>query len=494
MPELIDTPEKNTNPPLTFQFGEEMFLEEAGFSFRPIKGFELEVDESVYMYSEDGNVEISMIGGELDSETTIAELNDELAADFMENFDEFSLAEAGKDNIQSITGFLNKIHFNNAEEEGIGLALICSPHINQFFFLLVISSAEHWAQTGEKIFTALKPHIHFHSQFKPITPVIQNEEHPDLTIEVYEAISSEEDMVVTIEKGDISLLMAARTAIKNDQISITEIHAPDGQLLYRYNPTSGEFDSTITKHPLTSKNGELCLFLPALHYQSLEIGDYQFSFTTKSEINLLETQVIIRHAEEIALQKLDLNLWMALDDYRFNDQNYVTHFESKLRESLAKQLAPLEITPGTIDCFHPAPDELESFACINLDTEDLEDCSYMIAKSVENSRALNVALVERITHGNPPVDAPVNAICSGSPGMILSPVSPHACILVNYSPFEDDFSALARTIIEQLVVFSGVKIDLLSEQTHDASPGLSMGLTDEEITRLRSHPLFYADN
>ncbi len=493
MPEPTNTPNQNTNPPLTIQFGEEMFLEEAGFSFRPIKGFELEVDGSVYMYSEDGNVEISIIGGELDNETTITELNDKLAAEFMGNFDEFSLIEAGKDTIQGITGFLNKIHFNNAEEEGIGRALICSPHINQFFFLLVISSAEHWEQIGDRVFSALKPHFRFHPQFKPVPTITQSDEHPDLTIEVYEAITSEEDIIVTIEKADISLLMAARTAIKNAEISIIEIQAPDGQILYQYNPISGEFDSIITNHPLTSKNGELCLYMPTHNHQSLQIGDYQFSFAITSGMPLLDTQVIIRHGGVFDRQNLDLNLWLALENVNFNDQDNLTHFEIKLRESLTEQLAPLKITPGSIKCFHPAPDELATFASVNLDT-DLTDCSYMITESIENGRALNVALVERITQGNPPVDAPVNAVCSGSPGMILSPASPHACILVNYSPFEDDFSALAKTIIEQLVVFCGIKEDLLSTHPLDANPGLSMGLTNEEEWRLRNHPLFYADS
>ncbi len=493
MPEPIQTPDHPTNPPLTIQFGEERFIEEAGFSFHPIEGFELEVDGSVYMYSEDGNVEVSMVGGELDNETTIAELNDQLAGDFMENFDEFSLIQAGKDTIQGITGFLNQIRFNNAEEEGIGRALICSPHINQFFFLLVISSAEHWDQIGDKVFTALKQQVHFHPQFRPAATITQIEEHPDLTIEIYEAVTPDEDLVVTLERGDISLLMAVRTELITDDVSITQIHAPDGQLLYQYNPITGEFDSAIITHPLTSKNGELCFYMPASDHQSLEIGGYQFSFATKSGMPLLETQVIIRQAQGLDLQKLDLNIWLALENERFNHQDTRKNFETSLRESLTEQLAPLKIIPGSLDCFHPAPDELTAFACVNLDT-DLVDCSYMILKSVENSRALNIALVDRITQGYPPVDAPVNAVCSGSPGMILSPASPHACIIVNYSSFEDDFSALAKTIIEQLVVFSGVKQDFFIPQAHDADPALPLGLSQEAFERLRSHPLFYLDS
>jgi len=490
MPETTNTPKQNPTPPQDPQFGEEMILEEAGFSFRPILGFELEVDGSVYMYSDDGNLEISMIGGELDYDTSVAELNDQLAAEFMENFDEFSLTEAGKDTIQGITGFLNEIRFLNAEEEGLGRALICSPHINQFFFLLVISSAEYWEQIGHNVFSALKAHIHFHSQFKPVTMPTEDDVYPDLSIEVYESITSDEDMVVTIEREDISLLIAARTSILNDEIVITKVHAPGNQILYHYDPVSGDFTSTIANQPLISSNGEVCLFLPFSNQPSLDVGDYQFSFATRSGMPLQETQIIIRRGQRLDLQKLDLNLWLAMENERLNDQEYLLQFETKLRKALTEQLAPLNITPGRIECFHPAPDELAAFSCVNIDY-DLADCSYMITESVENGRALNVALVERITQGEPPVDASVNAISTGSPGMILSPVSPHACILVNYASFEDDFSALAQTIIEQLVVFSGVIHHPVNFQSQNTQPNEPL-VIKPEMELLRRHPIFYS--
>lgn len=227
MPDPNCTSDNQTNPEIVLQFGEEMILEEAGFSFRPIIGFELEVDGSVYMYSDDGNLEISLVGGEIDNQTSITELNDQLAADFMVNFDQFELIEAGKNTIQGITGFLNEIHFVNAEEEGFGKALICSPHINQFFFLLVISSAEYWLNQGQEVFSALKSQIHFHPQFNPAGTIIERDVHTDLTIETYESITSEEDIVITIEKGDLSLLMAARATAIHDEISLIEICAPD---------------------------------------------------------------------------------------------------------------------------------------------------------------------------------------------------------------------------------------------------------------------------
>ncbi|NLN70009.1 MAG: hypothetical protein GX142_04395 [Chloroflexi bacterium] len=51
----------------------------------------------------------------------------------------------------------------------------------------------------------------------------------------------------------------------------------------------------------------------------------------------------------------------------------------------------MKITPGRIETYHPAPDELPAFACINVET-DLADCSYMIAESIEDGRILNVGL------------------------------------------------------------------------------------------------------
>jgi hypothetical protein len=464
-------------------FGDEMFIEEAGFSFRPIAGFELEVDNSVYMYSEDGNLEVCMIGGELENQTSLAELNDELAADFMANFDEFVLTEAGKDTVQGITGLVNDIRFTNAEEEGLGKALICSPHINQFFFMLVIASAEHWLNQGQEIFSAAKSQIHFHPKFKPTANTPEVDKHPDLTIETYDSIVPEENLLVTIVRGDISLLLAARTSTIQDEIALIEIVAPGDQLLYHYNPGSGEFFSEIANQPILSSHGEVCLLLPFPSQQTMQIGNYRFAFATKSGSTLQEVQVIIRQGRALSLQKLDLNLWLALEDETFNEPEYLAEFEANLRSALKEHLASMNMAPGKIETYHPAPDELATFACINLDS-DLADCSYMIAESVDNGRALNIGLVDRFTRGDPASEAEMSAVSSGSPGMILSPVSPHACILVNYSVFKDDFSALANAIIKQLVAFCG-----LAPETAAADQPLA--LNHDLIWRLRHHPIFY---
>jgi hypothetical protein len=194
--------------------------------------------------------------------------------------------------------------------------------------------------------------------------------------------------------------------------------------------------------------------------------------------------VIIRHTQALDRQKVDLNLWMALENERFNDMNYLEQFEGHLRAALIEHLQPMNLAPGSIEYDHPAPDELSTFACINLDT-DLDDISYMIAESVENTRALNVGLVDRFIQGNPPIDADVIAVSSGSPGMILSPVSPHACILVNYSAIEEDYAALAQVLIEQLIVFSGVAGPC-------TQPEQPQGVNQEIAWRLRRHPIFYS--
>lgn len=460
-----------------------MFIEKAGFSFRPITGFELEVNSSVYMYSDDGNLEICMIGGELENQTSLSELNDELAADFMINFDEFKLNEAGKDTVQEITGLVNEIRFINAEEEGLGKTLICSPHINQFFFMLVIASAEHWLNQGQAIFSAAKSQVHFHPKFKPTISTLEVDKHPDLTIETYDAILPEENLLVTIHRGDISLLLSARTSIIQDEIALTEIVAPGNQCLYRYNPDSSEFSSDFVEKPILSTFGELCVLLPFHNQQAFQIGNYRFAFATHSGNPLQEVQVIIRKGRALDLQKVDLNLWMALEDEFFYEPENLAKFEAKLRSELKVQLAPMMLAPGKIETSHPAHDELASFTCINPDT-DLPDCSYMIAESVENGRALNIGLVDRFTRGVPPIDAETAAVSCGAPGMILSPVSPHACILVNYSAFTNEISALAKAIVEQLVVFCGLP-------PHPVPAEQPLALNPDLVWRLRQHPIFY---
>lgn len=484
MSETMSTSGQNLVSKFDLKFGEEIEIAGSGFSFHPIEGFNLEIDGSVYMYSEDGNLEISLCGGELKDRDSIAELNDELAEKFLEDVENFELIESGTDNIQRITGFLNEIRFTNTEGEGFGRALICSPYINQYFFIMVIASGEYWQKQGPQVFEALKSRIHFHSQFKPDIGEQKIDKHPDLTIESFEMIAPEEDFLLTIEKGDVSLLLAARLYTTDDVVAITRINAPDGKQIYQYEPISGEFSSTICSQPLRGDHGEVCFFFPRANQQSLHPGDYRFTFATETGITTQEVQVIIRAGRALDLQTLDFNFWLAVEHGRFNDPNYLSQFEEDIYQALKHQLTPFNFAPGRIECLHPAPDELETFAVINLDT-DLADCSYMIAESVNNGRALNIGLVEQMTQGDPPMITDVRAVSCGSPGMILAPASPHACILVRWPAFEDDIDGLANSVIEQLIVFSGID----TQDTQQENQPLT--LNREIAWRLRRHPIFY---
>jgi len=479
--------DSNQKPPAVndLQFGEEIEVEAAGFSFSPIKGFELEINGGVYMYSDDGNLEISLSGGALSDAASIAELNDRLAAEFMEDVDDYKITESGTDTIQGVTGFLNEIIYYNAEEQGIGRAFICSPYLNQYFFILVISSADYRHGQGQALFTAIKNQIHFHQQFKPETIEKEIKAHPDLTIETYTAIPLDDELILSIEKGDVSLLLAARSQMPNETIAISAITAPGEKQLYHYDPVSGAFSSSICTQPLTSEDGEVCLFYPRSSQQALVPGEYRFSFTTETGSKVQEVQVIIRSGRALDLQWVDLNFWIATDHVWIYDSNNLDQFEVNIKESIRQKLAPFNLAPGKIECFYPAPDELESFKEVNLD-EDLADCSYMIAESVNTTRALNIGLVDRLTTGNPPIDAEVRAVSTGSPGMLLSASSPHACIVVRWSAGSDTIDALADAIIQQLIIFSGIELEGIGQPEHQPQV-----MNREVAWRMRRHPLFY---
>jgi hypothetical protein len=468
-----------------FSFGEMIEIEEAGFSFQPIQGFELEIDGSVYMYSEDGNLEISLVGGKLLEDASIADLNDTLAMEFMAAFDEAHLNAAGTDSVQDITGFLDAIHFVHAEEEGLGQSLICSPYLNQYFFLLVISSVEHWQSHGRPIFEALKEHIRFHPQFKPDIQPTQPVEHPDLTVETYEHVALDEELVLKMEKGDISLLMAARSLSPEAVISLVEIKGPRGEIMYQFDPETGDFDSSLLKRPMQGNHGEVCVYLPQRNARALRPGEYRFSFASQDHNPLQEIQVILRSDRIVDHQQMDTNIWLALREAHFADPVFLADFQKQIREALNQHLLPVNLSAGRVELLQPAPDELDSFATVNIDTE-LADCSYMIAESASNGRALHIGLVEQLTTGEADRIAYVNAISSGSPGMILSPVSPHACILVAWPFFKENIHALADAIIQQMIVFSGIETD----PPEPDSP-IPPRLTHDIAWCLRRHPLFY---
>jgi hypothetical protein len=467
------------------QFGESIPMTPCGFSFQPIIGLEIEIDETVYMYSDDGNLEISLMGGELEDKASIAEINDALAADLLGKVDRFELVAAGTDTIQGVRGFLNEVYYTNAGEDGVGRALICSPHLNQYFFMLVIASADFWDVQGQFIYDMLKSTIQFHPQFLPDDIQKNSSDFSDLSIDTFEAVSPEEDFCLAIERGDISFLLAARSYSEEDHVAVTQITAPDGKKLYDFDPETGEFSSLICKNPFQGENGEVSIFFPRDNQNTLTPGEYCFSFTTQSGSGLQELHVILRSGRPNELQALDLNFWLAVDDECFYKQENLEQFENKIYNALKERMLLYNMMPGEINFFHPAQDELEAFSSINIKT-DLADCSYMISENVDNNRALNIGLVNQITGDDPENETDLKAVSSGSPGMIMVPNSPHSCVLFKWQAFKDDIPAFADAILEQLIIFSGI-------DTRDAQSGEEQGLRlNHEIAwRIHRHPIFY---
>ena len=471
--------------PFPRHFSEPIEMEDLGFTFSPISEFEMEIDGSVYMYSEDVSFEVYLMGGRLTDDASIAELNNLLTSEIMENVDHFELSEIGTDTLQGTTGFLNEIRFFNVEEEGMGRGLICSPFINQFFFLIVLASKADWQRYGPALFLAIKSKIRFHPQFKTSTSERLTEKHPDLTMETCENIAIDEDFVLTIKKGDGSFLLAARTNSPQDSVWISDITAPDGSHLYHYDPETGEILSALWKYPLACDQGEVCLFFPPSTSPSLVAGNYNFNFATKSGSPIEEVQVIIRSGRALELQKFDINFWAAVDGRPFNDAESSVEFQEQIFQALEQQLSSHKLAPGQIELFQPAPDELIAFKSLNTET-DLSDCSYMVVETVNNHRALNIALVEEIINNNPTSPMDVKAVSAGSPGMLLSNDSPHACIIIEWTAFQNDLNRLAKVIVEQLILFCGIDLEG-ADQGDDQHPILN----HETAWRLRRHPVFY---
>jgi hypothetical protein len=182
------------------------------------------------------------------------------------------------------------------------------------------------------------------------------------------------------------------------------------------------------------------------------------------------------------MQTFDLNLWIAVDDETFNTEDQSESFIAELTKILIKRLSPLNLIPGKVNVFHAAPDELETFSTLLVES-DLADCSYMIVETVNKIRALNLGLVQQLTAAD---GTSLSAVSAGDPGMILSHTTPHGCILAAWPAFEGDISHLADALIEQLVVFCGIDLEGTGQVE-----GQPLTLNREIAWRLRRHPLFY---
>ncbi|MDW7753531.1 MAG: hypothetical protein SCH68_00010 [Brevefilum sp.] len=485
MSDINENSQQDQHSIKTLRFGDEITMTQCGFSFQPVLDLELEIDDRVYMYSDDGNLEISLLGGGLKDNSSIAEINDSLAAELLGNVDRFELIEAGTDAIQDVRGFLNEIYYQDAGEEGIGRAFICSPHINQYFFLLIIASVDYWQNYGQGIFDQFKGKIQFHPQFSANANRESRPSFADLTLETFETVEPGEDFLLTIQKGDISILLAALADTQTGNVSVTQINTPDGTQLYHYDPATGEFASQIFNKPLIGDHGEVCVYLPRDNQNPLMPGQYAFSFETGSGAGLDQVQVIIRSGRAVEMQTLDINFWLAIEDDRFYDQDDLGDLAKEIIKSLEGKMLSFNLKPGKIEFFHPAMDELEAFTSINLQT-DLADCSYMILESITNTRALNIGLVNQIFDGDPDVEDTITSISSGSPGMIMASASPHSCILLEWPAYKDNLAKFADAIIEQLIIYSG--IDTRGTQSQDSG---GLHLNHEIAWRIRRHPLFY---
>ncbi len=483
MPEGNENSQNLPLPNTDLKFEAEIQIEEAGFSFCPISGFELELDGAVYMYSEDGNLEISLMGGKLDNEISIAEYNNELAEAFMESFDSFELIEAGTDTIQDVTGFIDNINFSHAGEIGAGKTLICSPHYNQFFFMLIIATKDYWEQKGHKIFDALKEKIHFHPQFTSETEDETEEKHPDLTVETYERLSIEDDFLLNIEESDQSILLTAHTLSPTGSLWLSEVNLQNGKQLYHFDPARDMFKSLMSRSPYRSEHGELCIYWPQDKNRRLEIGTYAFTFDTQDD-DLQEIHVIIRSGPIRPQQYLDINIWLASEDPAFEDSDFLDAYDKKIRQAIQPKLAATGLILGQVRYVHPAPDEISTFSHINIQT-DFTDCSYMIAESISNGRALNVGLVDSLTQPKDESTEEILSFSTGRPGTILAPESPNACILLNWQALKDKEDRMAELLIMELVRFCGIE-----NQAQHTTPD-KMSLAPNTVWALHRHPIFY---
>ncbi len=257
---------------------------------------------------------------------------------------------------------------------------------------------------------------------------------------------------------------------------------PGGQTLYQYDSQTGHLESNFCSKPIVGEHGELCFFYPRVNNQALQPGDYRFSFETAEDTDLEEIHVIIRSGRALDAQAIDLNFWVAVADERFNDPGKTDAFFTAIREGLNHFITPLSLKCGKINLIQAAPDELATFSTIHVE-KDLADCSYMIADSISNPRALNVGILQSIQQGEGDETTELEAISSGIPGMIMTPASPHACVLLSWSALSGDLKRLVQALIEQLVNFSGIDNPL--------EKGQALTLNREIAWRLRRHPLFY---
>lgn len=162
----ILTPTSTSSTPISITLGELQSIDEGGFSFQPLLGFDSRSNEGqVTLFNQNGDIVFSLTGVQVRSYGQLVQVFSSFLSQVGESFEEFTTEENFPITIDDSPGIGVNIHGMLVDEPVNGQVVVVAPNESQLFFAIALttgnSDEQTWISTGKPLFDALLNSVEF---------------------------------------------------------------------------------------------------------------------------------------------------------------------------------------------------------------------------------------------------------------------------------------------------------------------------------------------
>ncbi len=237
------------------------------------------------------------------------------------------------------------------------------------------------------------------------------------------------ELVVTVEPGDVSLLVWARAASPQDEVAIAAITDPTGERIYDLDLDSFEVFGGVFDTPLVDLH-EVAVALPIDERSDLVPGEYRFEIDALAD-EIVASGAIIRSGDVAGPQALDMRIVVATTADDLGVAARRGTFAGEVLATGEALLDPHGIEVGTISFLNAPVDFIERFA--ELEADESDTAQRELCRALQDlappARAVDLVVVDRVVD---PADdgGMIEGNAAGLPGVVLTPGAVTSCVVV----------------------------------------------------------------
>ncbi len=252
-------------------------------------------------------------------------------------------------------------------------------------------------------------------------------------------------LTVTVEPGDVSMLVWARAPGPGDEVAIARITDPSGEVIYDLDLDSFEVFGGVLNAPLVDLH-EVAVTLPIDGDTPLAPGDYTFAIDALAD-EITASGAILRSGDVAGPQALDVRIVVATTNDDLADSDRRETFAAEVRATGEALLNPHGIEVGALSFLDAPADFVDRFAELEADESDEQqrELCRELGERLPPTRAVDLVVVDRVV--DPSDDGGViEGNAAGLPGVVLTPGALTSCVVV-VTERDVDRSLLDRAIV-----------------------------------------------